>query len=46
MAGDKLTPKQEAYCQARFVEHLSQRNSYKKAFDTKNMNDNVIDARA
>jgi len=46
MAGDKLTPKQETYCQERFVNKLSQRQAYKKAFDAKNMNDNTIDRRA
>lgn len=46
MANDKLTPKQETYCQERFVNKLSQRQAYKKAYDAENMNDNTIDRRA
>lgn len=46
MANDKLTPKQETYCQERFVNKLSQRQAYKKAYDTKNMADKTIDEKA
>lgn len=40
-----LTPKQEKYVQGLFT-GLSQRDSYKEAFDTSRMNDNTIDVKA
>jgi hypothetical protein len=42
---DTLTPKQEAYCQARF-KGLSQRDAYKEAYETAGMLEKTVDERA